>query len=143
MATQAERIEALEIALAAEKEANVLQKAQIDILEGKLILVLDYLDQRVVDRLNKLEWLSNRICIGAYLARNVLAVWSQKLFAVRGIVGDGYKEMFDSQDVNMQPFLGQSIQSDLSPEPPVPTRNELEAQIVSPPTTPAPVEPEA
>lgn len=129
MATTAERL--------AEVEAeNERQKAQIDILEGKLILVLDYLDTRVVDRLNKLEWLINRICIAAYCARNVLAVWSQSL-------GSGYKSMFDSQDVYMQPFLSDSIQTGLSPEPPVPARTELEAQIVSPPVTPAPEEPEA
>lgn len=129
MPTQAERIAALE-------EANALQTEQINVLEGKLILVLDYLDTRVVDRLNKLEWLINRVCIGAYCARNVLAVWSQSL-------GSAYRTMFESQDVFMTPFLSDSIQTSLSPEPPVPTRNELEAQIVSPPTTPTPEEPEA
>lgn len=126
MATQAERLAALE-------EENALQKAQIEVLEGKLILVLDYLDQRVVDRLNKMEWNLNRHAISGYTLKQVTNM----------VCNEIQRPSFIQGVEHTLSGFHDSIDTALSYDPPVPTRNELEAQIVSPPTTPAPEEPEA
>lgn len=120
MATQAERIKALET-------ENAEQKAQIAVLEAKLILVLDYLDQRVVDRLNKVEFDLNRVAFGA-----------AKLHDIAQVTNDPDQKEALLRLAHPISFIRDSINTALPFEYPMPPRTELEAQIVSPPTiTPA------
>lgn len=126
MATTAQR-------LALAEAENERQKAQIDILEAKLILVLDYLDQRVVDRLNKIEKDLNRVAIGAMQLRTLASIFAEKTRTT---------EHFQNMAHPLS-FIGDTINTSLDPEYPLAPRTELEAQIVSPPITPAPEEPEA
>lgn len=121
MATQAERLDA------AEKE-NALQKAQIDILEAKLVLVLDYLDQRVVDRLNKLEFDLNRVAVAG---QTLVGLAQSAAHATDNL------EAFNRMAHPLS-FIGDTVNTALPTDYPLPPRTDLEKQIVSPPTvTPA------
>lgn len=116
MATQAERLEAAEL-------ENERQKEQINILEAKLILVLDYLDTRVVDRLNKVEFDLNRV-----------AVAGQSLVGLAQIttIATDNRDAYDRMAHPLS-FIGDTVNTALPIEYPMPARTELEVEIKSPP----------